>query len=1513
MWLMWDCKELTKMLLGEEIESLHDDGFDGSIDEHHIFMEFFHGNDSGSISKRCLVTGAINFESKHSKKLCSNSEKSVITSQFSKDPYVENSCTVNKDSGNVKNSQRVSMGITGSKCLQESSTSLVERDDHDVNAKRMKQGDVDGGNASKCKPSSLVGRNGKEFVTTENSNRSDFPNLDVVNMTQSRDSMKDPRPSLRCHINHLLTATGWCLQKRKRNSRACPDTIYISPEGKVIREFPKAWRSCGQSLFAGRYNLMQEENGKEWIHISEFWSDLWDTLIDIEKEIPQLEILAALTRRWILLDPFVIVVFIDKKIGALRKGKAIKAVRSVLIGSDTKRDTVLAAKNIDEFRHQLSEKNVSPCESGSKCIHLDTNPYEPSLATETAETDFKGNGTNGNFLISSERKKGGAVKVLKGVSIYLTGEEGGNFFEANTNNEIGNQLVGIFGDQRSSLNLSSVPAHGSDITCVRSDSCLYDVPITPRSLDIVVGGSEMIFPPQDSIVSIPSFGKQSSINFNEEKDSAFEDKNADMVGNQPQALGHQLDLNEILIPAHESDGTYDQIDTFAHGAPFVGEFVETEVDGFGNTCNQKVDCDTFSHFGQQECENGDLKLNFTSEGLNWKLCNDGEICQRELNRLTRIIRRGSDDAMDLDSVQRNLSTDQLVNTTILSTDEKSNSRESVFPQPKFCHGIIENCKEQGNSLENTLETVTEVHAHHETRSSVCPKNPSRQDHFSYAYDNIKDNLDISFHQEVQNLSVRERASESLQSGHLENESGRSIEYSKLEMENASEAVEVVLVKETPKKSKKISEIKLTKLYERLGKLSLSTPQKVESGNYQKYRSWLQSSRGQKCHKIDAKNDGSCRNSTSTSSSQHLNKKPKRSRYKKFQHQCNSYESLVVTSDVGKGPKSKEYEVHNESGWKRLRGPWIEDNHLLIASTIRNKDFISITRQSTLKMKACKSKKRKIKSQKSNHKFFPPSPGKGGKNYMDRKCSSSRARTVLSWLIDSGVVSLNDEVQYRSPTDGAVIKDGWVTRDGILCKCCNKVLSVSEFKVHAGSKLYWPCLNLIMESGEPFTLCLLQAWSAEYKDRNGVTRETQVDEVDQNDDTCGMCGDGGELICCDNCPSTFHQACLSAQELPEGSWYCPNCTCQICGDVVNEEALSSFVALKCSQCEHKYHRRCRKEKGVNKEVSDTWFCGKSCQEVFSGLRSRVGISNHIADAISWTLLRCIHGDQKVHSAQRIGLKAECNSKLAVALIIMEECFISMVDPRTGIDMIPHVLYNGGSKFTRLNYHGFYTVVLEKGDELISVASIRVHGVKVAEMPLIATSSEHRRQGMCRRLINAIEEMLKSLKVEKLVVASIPNLVDTWTLGFGFKQLEDEEKEWLSNINLMMFPGTTLLKKDLYENEAREFKQTGPCDAPQLGTDGSTERAIFCEERTILESAQLYDGNYCVGEVSSEAAVTPATFKNLQVDEEKGSSFLLRPSSEEPVSTIGGSEHEIVTNAECCSPRSWVYMVRATFSQ
>ncbi|KAG0626598.1 hypothetical protein M758_2G136800 [Ceratodon purpureus] len=431
-------------------------------------------------------------------------------------------------------------------------------------------------------------------------------------------------------------------------------------------------------------------------------------------------------------------------------------------------------------------------------------------------------------------------------------------------------------------------------------------------------------------------------------------------------------------------------------------------------------------------------------------------------------------------------------------------------------------------------------------------------------------------------------------------------------------------------------------------------------------------------------------------------------------------------------------------------------------------------------------------------------------------AANARNNILSWLIRAGALVKDQKLFYRHKGKKN-LGHGWVTNEGVLCGCCNDVFSLSYFEEHCGSRLHRPCQNIFVDGGKSLTDLQMEVFQKEidftssgvhFKTGSGKRRRSAKDKVkvegDGSDDTCGVCGDGGILICCDHCPSTYHLACMEMQEVPADNWYCPNCRCAICdGSQFNgdQNVFNDLTVLFCDQCEREFHVKCLYERGFPKMdecPQGSWFCGPSCTEIYQSLRGLVGVTNSlvsVSSGFSWTLLRSQAEDSDPKSEGDRELMAEHNIKLSMALSVMQECFKPMIDPRTNVDLVTHVLYNRGSDVSRLNYRGFYTIILEKEDELVSVATIRVHGNLLAEMPLIGTRYQYRRRGMCRALMYAIEQMLNRIGVELLVLPAVPELMDTWRVAFGFQPLNSHQKKELTKLNLMAFPGTSLLHKFL----------------------------------------------------------------------------------------------------------------------
>ncbi|XP_063157724.1 chromodomain-helicase-DNA-binding protein 3 isoform X2 [Candoia aspera] len=63
---------------------------------------------------------------------------------------------------------------------------------------------------------------------------------------------------------------------------------------------------------------------------------------------------------------------------------------------------------------------------------------------------------------------------------------------------------------------------------------------------------------------------------------------------------------------------------------------------------------------------------------------------------------------------------------------------------------------------------------------------------------------------------------------------------------------------------------------------------------------------------------------------------------------------------------------------------------------------------------------------------------------------------------------------------------------------------------------------------------------------GELDDGEKEEEDDHMEYCRVCKDGGELLCCDACISSYHIHCLNPPlpEIPNGEWLCPRCTCPV---------------------------------------------------------------------------------------------------------------------------------------------------------------------------------------------------------------------------------------------------------------------------------------------------------------------------------------------------------------------------------
>ncbi|KAI4368904.1 hypothetical protein MLD38_017408 [Melastoma candidum] len=286
---------------------------------------------------------------------------------------------------------------------------------------------------------------------------------------------------------------------------------------------------------------------------------------------------------------------------------------------------------------------------------------------------------------------------------------------------------------------------------------------------------------------------------------------------------------------------------------------------------------------------------------------------------------------------------------------------------------------------------------------------------------------------------------------------------------------------------------------------------------------------------------------------------------------------------------------------------------------------------------------------------------------DSRPNQANPKTLLSWLIDQNIMLPREKLNCRSDVNSLSLAVGRASRLGIKCSCCQAVFNLRAFINYAGITHSRPTSKIFLADGRSLLDCQLQALCGKGSSRlmkeSDTSRRRSKRHKAENDYICTVCHDGGETILCDQCPSSFHMECIGLTEVPNGEWFCPLCCCTICKH-------RQFVQTTISE-------------DLDVLVEKTIIIGK--------------------DNLKWTLLKCPKHDPYSQDAPDMEAKVEIQSKLHLALDVMHECFETVKEPFTNSDLVEDVIFNRGSPLHRLNFRGFYTVLLERADELITVTT------------------------------------------------------------------------------------------------------------------------------------------------------------------------------------------------------------------
>ncbi|KAG6571725.1 Increased DNA methylation 1, partial [Cucurbita argyrosperma subsp. sororia] len=317
---------------------------------------------------------------------------------------------------------------------------------------------------------------------------------------------------------------------------------------------------------------------------------------------------------------------------------------------------------------------------------------------------------------------------------------------------------------------------------------------------------------------------------------------------------------------------------------------------------------------------------------------------------------------------------------------------------------------------------------------------------------------------------------------------------------------------------------------------------------------------------------------------------------------------------------------------------------------------------------------------------------------------------------------------------------------------------ANFEAHTGSTKRRPAANIFLEDGRSLLDCQMQ--------------------IDQNQ----------------------NQNQNETKGHPTWGLACPSCCCKICGQIpynfdgVVSDHQPDASLVKCVQCEQNVHIGCVRsvqflEDGNPNQAMDreNWSCTKRCEDIHMGLQKLLWKRNPV-------------GVNYQEEAEH------CSWRNAWGVSAFEG---SQHEPRADED----VVFGRRSNSKRLNFEGFYTVILERKKRSNNSGNSESLWEEVAEVPFVVTRLRHRRHGMCRTLMNELERQLMKLGVKTLTLPAVE----------------------LAKYTLLGFPHTVRCQKDL-EKRISNDAEWCPMKWP---TPSVEEHDISVEEHDILDHMSFDD--------------------------------------------------------------------------